>query len=377
MATPSESAGVGLVAAVGAIGDRLEGLDDLVEVALIRAEAFATSAPVALLRRWLSWAEGPGMGPSGQPFELAEETRRLLGRPSQDPTTEAPVAIDSHGADPMVALLRASASVRDGRWIKGAPSHVLAELLTELEADGWRLSRDESTELGDRAVEVLDGLIGVLRSRVPLVWNGEVLVAVGGTPDPLMVLVDDDFAVLEMLAEVRAAQSEAGSNAQRGPEPDGSPQTQALAVSPVPQETGPAVEAVRAAMDEFKAEAEELLSIPENGSWPGSIDDVYAAIDALAMPAWEAGPGTEGESEDAINRLLTASESRRFTIQWMPDPLRYEAIRVDDGVFEAVVFIESDGHLRVLTEDEPIRQRIAAGKAPSSSGDTDSGTGAD
>lgn len=41
----------------------------------------------ALLDRWLEWVEGPGMGPSGQPFGLAEETRRMLGRPER-PATE-------------------------------------------------------------------------------------------------------------------------------------------------------------------------------------------------------------------------------------------------------------------------------------------------
>jgi hypothetical protein len=43
--------------------------------------------------------------------------------------------------DPMIGLLRAANRVRGGfmHWLKGAPTHVLAELLNELEADGWKL----------------------------------------------------------------------------------------------------------------------------------------------------------------------------------------------------------------------------------------------
>lgn len=48
--------------------------------------------------------------------------------------------------DAMIALLRASLKVRDGRWIRGAPTHVLAEFLTELEKAGWVLVRQEDHE---------------------------------------------------------------------------------------------------------------------------------------------------------------------------------------------------------------------------------------
>lgn len=56
--------------------------------------------------------------------------------------------------DPMFAMLRASAKVRDGHWIEGARTHVLAEFLTALEADGWSLVR---TNLRER--EALDDFI--------------------------------------------------------------------------------------------------------------------------------------------------------------------------------------------------------------------------
>lgn len=39
----------------------------------------------------------------------------------------------------VIALLKAANRVRNGQWIKGAPSHIFPELLTELEKDGWRL----------------------------------------------------------------------------------------------------------------------------------------------------------------------------------------------------------------------------------------------
>ena len=56
--------------------------------------------------------------------------------------------------EPMMAMLRASRKVRDGRWLKGAPTHVLAEFLTALENDGWRLvTRSEQTET---RIEVLE-----------------------------------------------------------------------------------------------------------------------------------------------------------------------------------------------------------------------------
>jgi hypothetical protein len=53
--------------------------------------------------------------------------------------------------DPMIALLRAGSDVRGGfpRWLKGAPTHVLAELLTALEARGWRLVRAGAVAEGD------------------------------------------------------------------------------------------------------------------------------------------------------------------------------------------------------------------------------------
>jgi hypothetical protein len=53
--------------------------------------------------------------------------------------------------DPMNALLRAGSGVRDGfpHWLKGAPTHVLAELLTALEERGWRLVPDGATAKGD------------------------------------------------------------------------------------------------------------------------------------------------------------------------------------------------------------------------------------
>lgn len=49
--------------------------------------------------------------------------------------------IPMHRSEPMHAALRAGGRVRGGfiHWIKGAPTHVLAEFLKELEQDGWRL----------------------------------------------------------------------------------------------------------------------------------------------------------------------------------------------------------------------------------------------
>lgn len=78
-------------------------------------------------------------------FELrgatAEFRAALAGSHKREPRTDRPIAT----GDPMLALLRASARVRDGRWIKGAPTHVLADLLNELESAGWRLVNQAST----------------------------------------------------------------------------------------------------------------------------------------------------------------------------------------------------------------------------------------
>jgi hypothetical protein len=43
----------------------------------------------------------------------------------------------------MLAVLRAYPRVRGGRWVKGAVTHVFAELLNELSADGWHLLKSE------------------------------------------------------------------------------------------------------------------------------------------------------------------------------------------------------------------------------------------
>lgn len=44
------------------------------------------------------------------------------------------------GADgAMIVMLQAMTDVRDGMWVKGAPTHVLAEFLTAIEKRGWQL----------------------------------------------------------------------------------------------------------------------------------------------------------------------------------------------------------------------------------------------
>lgn len=54
-------------------------------------------------------------------------------------------------SDPIDALLASAARVRNGDWVRGAPSHVLAELLTDLEAHGWRLTK--AVERSDVSVQ--------------------------------------------------------------------------------------------------------------------------------------------------------------------------------------------------------------------------------
>jgi hypothetical protein len=59
----------------------------------------------------------------------------------------------------VLALCKASLRVRNGRWINGAPSHIFAELLTELEKDGWVLRR-KPTPVDYHEDEVLGGQKG-------------------------------------------------------------------------------------------------------------------------------------------------------------------------------------------------------------------------
>lgn len=68
-------------------------------------------------------------------------TKEARQRADNDPAFE-----ERRRDEQMMVLLRASFKVRDGSWICGAPTHVLAEVLTELERDGWRLVQDEQRQ---------------------------------------------------------------------------------------------------------------------------------------------------------------------------------------------------------------------------------------
>jgi hypothetical protein len=41
----------------------------------------------------------------------------------------------------VLACIQAALSVRGGRWVHGAPTHVFAEVLAELDRLGWELKR--------------------------------------------------------------------------------------------------------------------------------------------------------------------------------------------------------------------------------------------
>ena len=57
----------------------------------------------------------------------------------------------------VIALCKASSRVKNGRWVDGAPSHLFAELRTELEKDGWVLRR-RPTPVDYYEDEVLGGV---------------------------------------------------------------------------------------------------------------------------------------------------------------------------------------------------------------------------
>lgn len=81
-----------------------------------------------------AWSEGTARGyPLHSSCE--RDRHRLAERIKFSRTRE----YEPHKA--MVAALVASAKVRAGFWIRGAPSHVLAEFLTVLQQDGWELRR--------------------------------------------------------------------------------------------------------------------------------------------------------------------------------------------------------------------------------------------
>lgn len=56
------------------------------------------------------------------------------------------------GQRAVLALCMAALKVRDGMWIKGAPTHLFAELLIELEGIGWSVV-EESAEPSPGRVE--------------------------------------------------------------------------------------------------------------------------------------------------------------------------------------------------------------------------------
>lgn len=70
-----------------------------------------------------------------------ERPARFFGRPCATPFHGAEQEGETLDQHAMMALLQAANDVRGGipNWLKGAPSHVLAELLNAIEARGWRL----------------------------------------------------------------------------------------------------------------------------------------------------------------------------------------------------------------------------------------------
>jgi hypothetical protein len=81
------------------------------------------------------------------------------------------------------------------------------------------------------------------------------------------------------------------------------------------------------------------------------------------MPTIEA-----SRADIAIGRLLTAAASRRHTVQWMRDPLRYEVIFAGkgphpskderSGEYVAIVFVEEDGTLRLVEGNEACQAAV-------------------
>lgn len=63
-------------------------------------------------------------------------------------------------AEPIVAMLRASTTVRHGGWIDGAPSHILAEYYSALRAIGWDVVPAGPTPLLDSALAALSAYVG-------------------------------------------------------------------------------------------------------------------------------------------------------------------------------------------------------------------------
>lgn len=64
---------------------------------------------------------------------------------------------------PMRAVLQASLKVRNGRWVRGAPTHVFAEFLTALDELGWQVIRkfpelpEEVDDVGPHHCEYVAG----------------------------------------------------------------------------------------------------------------------------------------------------------------------------------------------------------------------------
>lgn len=97
--------------------------------------------------------------------------------------TTVPLAEMSCDGRDMLAALRAVGRVRDGHWIRGAVTHVLAEFLTVLEHDGWRLLPAVVSKSVPRDVQGLDD--GPWEYRVVGWDDGDT------TPDDLSGVLDE------------------------------------------------------------------------------------------------------------------------------------------------------------------------------------------
>lgn len=115
----------------------------------------------------------------------------------------------------MIALLRAASVVRGGRWIHGAPTHILAELLNELKSDGWVLQRETLTPAHVQHEPRRVGSMNTVQVEMPAYQVRSLLLAVrraaresAGTYAGMMELIAASLeGALEACGEMRPAQT--------------------------------------------------------------------------------------------------------------------------------------------------------------------------
>lgn len=101
----------------------------------------------------------------------------------------------------MQAILTAGHRVRGGymNWLKGAPTHVLADLLNELAIDGWTLAEREQLDNEANATMIAENALRAITTAGDGGAWAEVYQAAGGGYEGLQAIADRARTVIEQI----------------------------------------------------------------------------------------------------------------------------------------------------------------------------------